>query len=48
VKDLEQLEAALSKLGAGLAPTAMPAEEGDVDEQAAPPSAEPPADVVLH
>lgn len=48
VKDLEQLEAALSKLGAGLAPTAVPAEEGDVDEQAAPPSAEPPADVVLH
>ena len=48
VKDLEQLEAALSKLGAGLAPTAVPAEEGDVDEQAAPPSAEPPADAVLH
>jgi len=48
VKDLEQLEAALSKLGAGLAPTAMPAEEGDVDEQAAPPSAEPPIDAVLH
>lgn len=48
VKDLEQLEAALSKLGAGLAPTAVPAEEGDVDEQAAPPSAEAPADVVLH
>jgi segregation and condensation protein B len=48
VKDLEQLEAALSKLGAGLAPTAMPAEEGDVDEQAAPPSAEPPTDAVLH
>ncbi|MCX7070237.1 MAG: SMC-Scp complex subunit ScpB [Gammaproteobacteria bacterium] len=48
VKDLEQLEAALSKLGAGLAQTAMPAEEGDVDEQAAPPSAEPPTDAVLH
>ncbi|WP_439638327.1 SMC-Scp complex subunit ScpB [Nevskia sp.] len=48
VKDLEQLEAALSKLGAGLAPTAMPAEEGDVDEQTAPPSAEPPTDAVLH
>lgn len=48
VKDLEQLEAALSKLGAGLATTAAPAEEGDVDEQAAPPSAEPPADAVVH
>lgn len=48
VKDLEQLEAALSKLGAGLAPSALPAEEGDVDEQAAPPSAEPPTDAVLH
>jgi len=43
VKDLEQLEAALAKLGAGLAPVAVPAEEGDVDEQSAPS-----ADVVLH
>lgn len=48
VKDLEQLEAALSKVGAGVAPGALPAEEGDVDEQAAPPSAEPPTDAVLH
>jgi len=48
VKDLEQLEAALAKLGAGLEPTAVPAEEGDVDEEAAPPSSEPSTDVVLH
>jgi len=48
VKDLEQLEVALAKLGAGLAPTAVPAEEGDVDEEAAPPSSEPSTDVVLH
>lgn len=48
VKDLEQLEAALAKLGAGLAATGAPAEENDSDEQPAPPSAEPPTDAVLH
>lgn len=50
VKDLEQLEAALARLGAGpgALPTAVPAEEGEVDETPAPPSAEPPADAVLH
>lgn len=48
VKDLEQLEAALAKLGAGLATVAVPAEEGDVDEEPAPPSSGPSTDVVLH
>jgi segregation and condensation protein B len=48
VKDLEQLEAAMARLGAGLAATVVPAEEADIDEQPAPPSAESPTDVVLH
>ncbi|WP_293000617.1 SMC-Scp complex subunit ScpB [Nevskia sp.] len=49
VKDLEQLEAALAKLGAG-AVVDVPPEESDVneDEQPAPPSAEPPSGVVVH